>query len=89
MSTEVHDLIEGTEMHTYSLLFISSTVKVPLLVIAGTATGQVSTNIFVYASREFILFVEIALSPNNNLVHIYANHGGKWQLESVLKEVLN
>lgn len=29
---------------------------------------------------------KLALSPNNNLVHIYANQGGRWQLESVLKE---
>ena len=87
MSTEVHDLIEGTKMVTWSL-YTSHTAQGPLLVTAGMAIEQVSSlpNLFIRHVRLFC-FVELALSPNNNLVHIYTNQGGKWTLQSVLKEV--
>ena len=35
----------------------------------------------------FIQFSELAMSPNNSEVHIYCKKAGKWEVETVLKNV--
>lgn len=36
-----------------------------------------------------LVFLEFAMSPNNDEVHIYAKKGNKWEIEHILAEVRN